>query len=74
VKLEGTIHCEGPDCHGSTHVSVDAMAQGRLPHFLKLIEYGNADHEMAFCCIDCCMKWCARFEPPETRYLEGKPE
>lgn len=67
MNLEGTIHCDGPDCETHAHVNVNAMAAGRLCiHFVKLTEYGDAkDHEWAFCGYDCLMKWAAQFPPPE---------
>ena len=42
MNLEGTIHCDGPDCEIHSHVGADTMRAGRLPvGFVKLIEYGS---------------------------------
>lgn len=74
MKLEGTIHCEGPGCEIHAHVGADTMEAGRLPvGFVKLIEYqGSRDHEMAFCGADCAMKKLAELPPPEMIHLDGE--
>lgn len=66
MKLEGTIYCEAPGCPHHAHVGADTMAAERLPvGFLRVVAYTNGrDDELAFCCIDCVMKWAAQFEPP----------
>jgi hypothetical protein len=66
VKLEGTIHCEGPECDVHQHVGPDTMEAERLPvGWLRVTEYGGSnDREYAFCGSDCVMKWAAGFEPP----------
>jgi hypothetical protein len=68
VKLEGVIHCEGPDCNHQEHVGVDSMAMGRLPRgWVKVIEMGDQDPAtFAFCCWDCLMKRAAEIPPPEV--------
>ena len=74
MKLEGRIYCEGPDCETSAHLGCDTMEAGRLiPGFLRVVEYGSRDREMAFCCWDCLMKYAARFEPP-TIIPAGDPD
>lgn len=67
MKLEGVIHCEGPDCERHSHVGSPNMSLGRLPvGWLKVIEHGDADpHTLAFCCWDCLMKRAAQVPPPE---------
>lgn len=74
MRLEGTIHCDGPDCERSAHVSTSAMEAGRLCiPFRRLIEYGDAgDHEWAFCGYDCLMKWAAQW-PAEQIIYPGDP-
>ena len=69
MRLEGTIHCEGPDCELHAHVGADTMEADRLPlGFVKVIEYcGNGfDHVMAFCSSDCALKKLAEQPPTET--------
>jgi hypothetical protein len=68
VKLEGTIHCEGPECNTHAHVGSGTVEAGRLPiGFLRVIEYGgSSDPEFAFCSCDCLMKWAAQVPPPEV--------
>lgn len=68
VKLEGTIHCEGPECERSAHLGVSTMDAGRLvPGFVKITVYGNSrDYTHAFCGNDCLMKWAAQFPPEEA--------
>jgi hypothetical protein len=67
VILEGTIHCEGPECQTHQHVGADTMEAGRLPGsgWLKVIEYGSSDREFAYCGWNCLMKAAAKFPPPE---------
>lgn len=74
MRLEGTVHCDGPDCEHSAHVNVIAMEQQRLPNFLRLIEYGDRDHHLAFCSYDCVMKWCAQKPPTEVIPFGSTPE
>jgi len=66
VKLEGVIHCEGPDCEHHQHVGCASMALGRLPAgWLQVHEYGDQDPvTLAFCGWDCLMKRAAQVEPP----------
>lgn len=73
MKMEGTIHCEGPDCEHSAHLGVETMNAGRMvPGFLKVIEFGHSkDDTHAFCTADCLLKWCALREP--TEIIEGGP-
>lgn len=69
MKLEGTIHCEGPDCETHQHVGCSTMAAGRLPGsgWLRVIEYvSSTDSEFAFCSSDCLMKWAAQSPPMEV--------
>lgn len=74
MKLEGTIHCEGPDCESHAHVGADTMEAERLPiGFVKLIWYGGngRDSLHGFCSMDCAMKFAAKFDPPEIIPLYG---
>lgn len=68
MKLEGVIHCDGPECQHNSHVGVASMAMRRLPAgWLKVIEYGDQDpHLHGFCCWDCLMKRAAEVPPPEV--------
>ena len=67
MKLEGTIHCEGPDCEVHQHVGPDTMEAERLPvGWLRVTDYGsgNKDEQVAVCGWDCLMKLSATVEPP----------
>lgn len=67
MKLEGTIHCEGPGCEVHQHVGPDTMRAARLPvGWLRVTEYGsgNGDLDTAVCGWDCLMKFAASIEPP----------
>ena len=68
MKLEGVIHCEGPDCEVHQHVGAPNMNARRLPAgWLRVIEYGDAgQHESAYHNWDCLMKRAAQIEPPEV--------
>lgn len=68
MKLEGTIHCEGPGCDRHSHVGAANMDQGRLPiGFLRVTWYDDTgDEEFAFCGTDCAMRWMATFPPAEV--------
>lgn len=67
MKLEGVIHCEGPDCEVHQHVGVPNMNAGRLPvGWQKVSEYGDTGPiDFAFHCWDCLMKFAAQIPPPE---------
>lgn len=66
MRLEGVIHCDGPDCQHHQHVGVNTMAAKRLPAgWLTVVEHGDStDHTEAFCNWDCLMKRAAKIEPP----------
>lgn len=68
MKLEGVIHCEGPECEVHQHVGVPNMNAGRLPvGWYRLTEYGDTGPaETAYHSHDCVMKDLARFPPEET--------
>jgi hypothetical protein len=68
MKLEGVIHCEGPDCDHRQHVGCPSMAMGRLPAgWLQVFEYGDQEPvTLAFCGWDCLMKRAAEVPPPEV--------
>ena len=73
MKLEGVIHCEGPDCETHQHVGVPNMDAGRLPvGWLKVVEYGDTGpREFAYCGWDCLMKAAALVPPPEVIPWDG---
>ena len=66
MKLEGVVHCEGPDCEVHQHVGVPSMMLGRLPAgWLQVVEYGDQEPDtFAFCTWDCLMKRAADVPPP----------
>ena len=66
MKLEGVIHCEGPECEHHAHVGVPNMRAERLgPGWVKVIEFGDAEpYTFAFCGWDCMMKRAAELPPP----------
>jgi hypothetical protein len=66
MKLEGVIHCEGPDCIAHQHVGVPNMDAGRLPAgWLRVVEYGDTGpSDEGFCGWDCVLKRAALFGPP----------
>lgn len=66
--LEGTIHCEAPECEIHQHVGADTMAAKRLPAgWVQLLEFGSNGNEqpVAFCGLNCALKWLGRFPPPQ---------
>lgn len=67
MKLEGVIHCEGPDCEAHQDVGVPNMDAGRLPvGWLKVAEHGDTGPSyFAFHGWDCLMKFAAQIPPPE---------
>lgn len=68
MKLEGVIHCEGPECQSHQHVGIPNMQAGRLPvGWVRASEYGDVGPaEFGFCGWNCLLKFAAKIEPPET--------
>lgn len=66
MRLEGRIHCDGPECNSHQHVGVDSMDHGRLPAgWITVTEHGDfSDPASAFCGWDCLLKFAAKIEPP----------
>lgn len=73
MKLEGVIHCEGPDCEAHQHVGVPNMGAGRLPvGWVRAVEYGDTGPtEFGYCGWECLMKAAAQFPAPEVFPFEG---
>ena len=67
MKLEGVIHCEGPDCEVQQRVGVPNMNAGRLPvGWLRVTEYGDAGpSDLGFHGWDCVLRYAGRFEPEQ---------
>ena len=68
MRLEGVIHCDGPDCECHQHVGVPSMAASRLPAgWIKVIEMGDQDPAtFAFCGWDCVLRRAGRMDPEEV--------
>lgn len=66
MRLEGVIHCDGPDCPNREHVGIATMKADRLPAgWVKVVEMGDQDPDLyAFCCWNCLLKRAAEIPPP----------
>jgi hypothetical protein len=66
MRLEGVIHCEGPDCNAHERVGVDSMANERLPKgWITVVEHGDfTDSRTAYCGWECLLKAASRVDPP----------
>ncbi len=66
MKLEGVIHCEGPECDVHQHVGIPTMKLGRLPAgWVQVVEMGDQEPvTFAFHNWNCVLKRAAQIEPP----------
>lgn len=73
MKLEGVIHCEGPECIVHQHVGPSTMEADRLPLGWVRVEEMNGEakpYREAFCSWDCLMKRAAKLPPGQVIPIE----
>jgi hypothetical protein len=68
VTVQRTFYCDGPECGDGTPLNIQTHGE-QPPTFITTWENPGYAHEPRiekhFCCWDCCMKYAARFQPPE---------
>lgn len=67
MSLEGTVHCDGPDCERHAHVSAVRMDADDLPPgWLSVTHHDDPIDVLAqFCGWDCVLRYAGTMEPEE---------